>query len=111
MIRLIARNMFYQLLEPFKESYNNYRDDHVVFRNMTRSSGILVNNGDSITVVLMPTLAYETKVYKIVESFLDIINQSNPVLPDGSGRRISFKLQQKNHILFAIQNGEKVPIT
>ena len=110
-IKLIARNMFYQLLAPFKESYNNYRDDHVVFRNMTRSAGVLVNNGDSITVLLMPTLSYESKVHKIVESFLDIVNQANPVLPDGSNRKIIFQLNQKSNNLFAISNGQKMPIT
>ncbi|MEI6747293.1 MAG: putative transposase, partial [Methylococcaceae bacterium] len=106
-IKIIARNMFYQLLEPFKDSYNNYRDDHVVFRNITRSAGVLVNNDDSITVLLMPTISYETKVYKIVESFLDFVNQSNSVLPDGSNRKIIFKLNQKSNNLFAISNGQK----
>ncbi|MEA3451324.1 MAG: hypothetical protein U9Q83_05410, partial [Bacteroidota bacterium] len=101
-IKLIARNMFYQLLEPFKESYNNYRDDHALFRNITRSSGILINDADSITVLLMPTASYETKVEKIVESFLDFVNQTNPVLPDGSERKITFKLGQKSKHLFAI---------
>jgi len=103
-IKIIARNMFYQLLEPFKTSYNNYRDDHVVFRNMTRSAGILVNHEDSIVVSLMPTIAYEPKTYKIVSSFFDFVNQTNPVLPDGSNRKITFTLHQKTNNLFAISN-------
>jgi hypothetical protein len=110
-IKIIARNMFYQLLEPFKVSYNNYRDDHVVFRNMTRSAGILVNNDDSIMVSLMPTIAYEPKVYQIVNSFLDFVNQTNPVLPDGSNRKITFNLHQKTNNLFAISNGQNGAIS
>ncbi|NQU34123.1 MAG: hypothetical protein HQ521_12895 [Bacteroidetes bacterium] len=110
-IKIIARNMFYRLLEPFKESYNNYRDDHVLFRNITRSAGILVNNDDSITVLLLPTISYETKVRQIVESFLDVVNQTNPVLLDGSNRKIVFKLNQKSNNLFAISNVHKRSIT
>jgi len=38
-LKLIARNVFYQSLQPFKEKYNNYRDDHVLFRNLTHAQG------------------------------------------------------------------------
>ena len=99
--------MFYKMLQPFKESYNNYRDDHVIFRNMIRSTGILIENEDGITIILMPTVTYEAKVRKTVESFLDLVNQSAPVLPDGSNRKITFKLGEKSNNLFAISNDQK----
>lgn len=110
-IKIIARNMFYQMLQPFKESYNNYRDDHTLFRNMTESTGLFVNNKDGITVILMPTASYGAAVRKTVESFLDLINLSAPVLPDGSNRKITFQLGEKSNNLFAISNGQKQVIT
>ncbi len=31
-LKIFARNSFYKQLEPFKARYNNYRDDHDLFR-------------------------------------------------------------------------------
>jgi hypothetical protein len=36
--RVIARNVFYAALGPFKKAYNNYRDDHDQFRQLTQSA-------------------------------------------------------------------------
>ena len=41
-LKLIARNAFYRALRPFKTAYNNYRDDHELFRNLTQADGVLV---------------------------------------------------------------------
>jgi hypothetical protein len=38
-LRVIARNVFYAALGPFKKAYNNYRDDHDQFRHLTQCSG------------------------------------------------------------------------
>ncbi len=54
-IKIIARNAFYKMLQPFKEMYNNYRDDHVLFRNLTRSDGLLRQNGNVIEIFPLPT--------------------------------------------------------
>ncbi len=45
-LKLIARNAFYQALQPFKTAYNNYRDDHELFPDPTRGgwSGIIGSN-------------------------------------------------------------------
>jgi len=40
-LRVIARNVFYKALAPFKKAYNNYRDDHDQFRQLTQASGVL----------------------------------------------------------------------
>lgn len=40
-IRLSSRNIFYCLMEIFRPMYNNYRDDHVILRELTRSMGII----------------------------------------------------------------------
>ena len=35
-LRITARNLFYQALQPFKKAYDNYRDDHDHFRKLTQ---------------------------------------------------------------------------
>ena len=37
-LRITARNLFYQARQPFKKAYDNYRDDHDHFRNLTQSN-------------------------------------------------------------------------
>ena len=40
-IKITARNLFYELLAPFKAAYDNFRDDHVWFRHLTRRAGLI----------------------------------------------------------------------
>jgi hypothetical protein len=52
--RVIGRNVFYAALGPFKKAYNNYRDDHDQFRQLTQCSGVLEVAAEQIVVHLMP---------------------------------------------------------
>ena len=45
-IRILGRNFFYTALKPYKELYNNYRDDHEMFRNLTRCTGVTWHTGE-----------------------------------------------------------------
>jgi hypothetical protein len=47
-LRVIARNLFYAALAPFKSAYNNYRDDHDQFRQLTQASGVLEVGAEQI---------------------------------------------------------------
>jgi hypothetical protein len=47
-LKLIARNAFYQALQPFKTAYNNYRDDHEMFRNLTQADGVLIESAEQV---------------------------------------------------------------
>lgn len=71
MLKLIARNAFYKKLEPFKQMYDNYRDDHVLFRNLTHAHGLIFQHSDSVEAVLHPTAHYPPKLRRIVEVLLD----------------------------------------
>ena len=107
-LKLIARNAFYKQLAPFKKLYNNFRDDHVLFRNLTRAHGLLVTKTDgTIEVQLFPTAHHSPALRKIVESVLDKINQLHPQMPDGSMRSITFRLGQKEGLKVAISNKKK----
>ena len=50
-LRVIARNVFYKALQPFKKAYNNYRDDHDQFRQLTQASGVLEVHPDQIVSI------------------------------------------------------------
>lgn len=100
-LKLIARNAFYHSLAPFREKYNNYRDDHAIFRNLTRAHGVMITREDQVEVQLFPTAHYPPRLRAIVEESLDQINAANPRMPDGSGRRITFSLGEKTGIELA----------
>jgi len=100
-LKLIARNAFYKELQPFKEKYDNYRDDHVLFRNLTHANGIMISNDNMVEVQLFPTAHYTPSLRNIVESLLGELNDENISVPDGSGRRIHFRLGNKAGIELA----------
>ncbi|MDA2925110.1 hypothetical protein MYX65_10770 [Acidobacteria bacterium AH-259-L09] len=101
-LKLIGRNAFYEALEPFKKLYDNYRDDHVLFRNLTQAHGVLIERAAEVEVVLYPTPNYSRKLRRIVSRFLEQLNATTPLLPDGSGRCIRFRLADKTGIQLAI---------
>ena len=49
-LKVLARNVFYQALQPFKEAYDNYRDDHDYFRQLSLAAGVLEVRAEGITV-------------------------------------------------------------
>ena len=91
-IKILARNMFYLSLQPFKDKYDNYRDDHVLFRNLTKAAGTIKSKNGQIVVSLQPTMEYPKKIKNIFNDIIDGINEKNPCLPDGSTKNISLKL-------------------
>ena len=106
-IKIIARNMFYQQLEPFRQLYDNYRDDHVILRNLSRADGFVYFGRNSIEVILCPTMQYQPQIRCHIEAMLEQLNDQTPLMPDESGRTIHFQLKKKTSKLFAIQNASK----
>jgi len=100
-LKLIARNAFYQSLQPFREKYNNYRDDHALFRNLTRAHGVMIAGENQVEVQIFPTAHYPPALRSIVENLFRQINADTPRMPDGSGRRIIFRLGEKAGIELA----------
>jgi hypothetical protein len=92
-IKMLARNIFYLTFLPFKEKYNNYRDDHVLFRHLTRSGGQIQIIDEGFKIQLRPQMEYQPKIQKIINEVLDEINQKQPKMPDGSGRKIQISLK------------------
>lgn len=97
-IKITARNLFYRVFAPFKTAYNNYRDDHDYFRELTQSAGVLRWNGEEIEVHLVPQVNYAPKLRKIIGSLLQGLNETSPRLPDGSNRKLHLRLTLKGQI-------------
>ena len=95
-LKVIARNAFYKALAPFKDDYDNYRDDHDHFRQLTRCGGVLQPDTSQVTAHLLPRVNYPKKLRKIVERYLEQVNQSEPKMPDGSERRLIFRLAKRS---------------
>lgn len=95
-LKVIARNSFYRALAPFKQDYDNYRDDHDHFRQLTRCGGVLEPGTSHVTAHLLPRVNYPKKLRRIVERYLEQVNKSEPKMPDGSERRIIFRLAKRS---------------
>ena len=92
-IKIMARNIFYLTFEPFKREYDNYRDDHVIFRHLTRSGGFIERTCDNnINVKLMPEMEYSPKLNAIIENTLELVNKKNPILPENNNMKINLSL-------------------
>ena len=74
-IRLSSRNIFYSLLNVFRPMYNNYRDDHVVLRELTRSMGIVEKRDGLVSVQLIPAMEFPPKLRRIVKEFLKVMSE------------------------------------
>jgi len=101
-VKLIARNAFYQALAPFKRTYDNYRDDHALFRNFTQADGVLVETPSHVDAYLLPTANHPPKLQKIFQELLAKFNASSPLMPDGSGRTLRLHLAEKAGLQVAI---------
>lgn len=99
-IKILARNMFYKLLRPFKEAYDNYRDDHMLFRHLTRSPGLIQETDNGVEIILIPQACFTPKVITIFNSILGSFNHSEQLLPDSKQRKLTIHLQQDNKSLF-----------
>jgi len=91
-IKILARNMFYLSLLPFKEKYDNYRDDHVLFRNFTRSAGTINYENGKMHVNLRPTMEFPRKIKNIFRDILSEINLTQPVWPSDPDTKIVLKM-------------------
>ena len=103
-IKICARNLFYQALAPFKKLYDNNRDDHVRFRELTRFDGVLRPGAAGMEVHLVSHMHLAPKMRRIITSVLGTINSSVPPLPDGSGRKVELRLTDKSRITVRISD-------
>jgi hypothetical protein len=94
-LRITARNLFYQALQPFEKAYDNYRDDHDYFRNLTQSPGVLEVSAEQIVIHLLPRTNYGGALRKAVKLALEAINAEGLEHPCLPGRKLKFRLGQR----------------
>ena len=92
-----------KILQPFKKAYDNYRDDHDLFRQLTLSAGVLRWTGQEVEVHVLPHVNYSAPVRNIIQTLMGSLNQKQLVMPDGSGRKLRFRLARKEEISVRIQ--------
>lgn len=97
-LKISARNLFYRLFAPFKSAYDNYRDDHDNYRELTQSDGVLRWTGSELEVHIVPQVNYPPKLQKIIEAHFEHLNASGLTLPDGSARPLRLRLTSKEKI-------------
>ena len=102
-IKVVARNVFYRALAPFKAAYDNYRDDHEYFRRLTPSAGVLRWNGRELEVHLLPATPHGAALRQVWEQVLNGVNATQPVWPDGSGRRLVFRLAARSELQVSLR--------
>lgn len=103
-LKIIARNAFYKEIQLFKKLYNNYRDDHVVFRNLIQASGIIEKKNSTINIHMMPTMNYSPNLKQIITKLFETRNANNQKMPDGSDIDFKIFLAEKEGIDIAISN-------
>ena len=91
-LKVLARNLFYIMLDPFKGDYDNYRDDHVIFRNLTTSGGTIEADEDQVKCQLVLEPDYQPQIRQHLEKYLTKWNAQNPKFPDGSDRALTLHL-------------------
>ena len=102
-VKVVARNVFYRALAPFKAAYDNYRDDHEHFRRLTQSAGVLRWNGRELEVHLLPATPHSAALRRVWEQVLNGLNATQPVWPDGSGRRLVFRLAARSELQVSLR--------
>ena len=98
MLRITARNLFCQALQPFKKACDNYRDDHDYFRKLTQSPGVMEVRAEEIVIHLMPRTHYGGELRKAVIQTLEgthALGLEHPCLP---GRKLRFRLGQRSEM-------------
>lgn len=75
-LKVTARNVFHRALDVFRPIYNNYRDDHVVLRALSRCSGLVRREGHTVVVELWLKGAFEPAQRKRFGKFLQTMSQA-----------------------------------
>ena len=104
-LRITARNGFYHALQPFKKRYDNYRDDHGYFRQLTHSAGVLEVGVDEILIHLFPRTQYGAELRRIVSEVLDKLNAEKLEHPKLPGRLLRFRLAHRSELDLKVRIG------
>lgn len=107
-LKITARNMFYLTFEPFREQYNNFRDDWMICREFSRAHGVLqTNRNGTITAKLIPVMELTPKMIRVLNTLIENINCQNVEMPNQAATKISLELNKNINSFFAFESSEK----
>jgi hypothetical protein len=69
-IRIISRNIIYRLLKTFRPIRNNYRNDHVILRELIEATGYIEEKQGSIIISLYPSRIFPPAEKRNIVDFL-----------------------------------------
>ena len=82
-IKITARNIFYALIAKFRPYLDNYRDDHLLLRELTRAPGYIEYGDTELRIQLHPDRNYQPRQKKAILAFLAMISHEiNEKRPD-----------------------------
>ena len=70
---------------------------------MSQSGGVLRWNGRALEVHLLPATNYGPALRAVWEQVLADLNATAPQWPDGSGRRLTFRLAQRSELQVSLR--------
>lgn len=97
-VRITCRNVFREAFDVFRPIYDDYRDDHAVLRQLSRSSGILIKHPDRIDIYLTPALHRQPAQWGRIHRFTDICTHR---VRRSSGVELRFLLGRTDQQIFA----------
>ena len=72
LIRIMARNSFYEILvQDFRPFYDNLRDDHVVLRSIIQAPGKMKTVNGRLFVELFPEADFPKKTINAIKAFMN----------------------------------------
>lgn len=88
-LRVTASNIFRNVQEPFRAIYDNFRDDHVVVRLLSRCSGVVEHTDDVVVFRLWLPGTLQPHRVRAIEALLAQIEEStNALIPFGRPLRL-----------------------
>lgn len=73
-LRIVAANLFACCVEQFRPLYGNYRNDHVMLRQLTRSGGFIHREGEVLHVRLWLKGTYQDWQLKAFDRFFALLS-------------------------------------
>ncbi|MCK5802101.1 MAG: hypothetical protein KAI66_04680, partial [Lentisphaeria bacterium] len=88
-LRVTASNMFRNVQERFRAICDNFRDDHVLVRMLSRCSGSMTRTDDEVLFkIWIPGTLLPHRVRAIERLLKEIEDQTNSQLPDARPTRL-----------------------
>lgn len=97
-IRVTSRNIFCQAHAVLRPIYNDFREDHITLRQLTRSPGVITQNADgTLNLFLRPRLDRQPEQWRRIRSFIDIVEHR---IRNQFGVQLTFHLDRSDAQIF-----------